>query len=278
MGKWKAVIPFVLALAIALFGSIFLYKWIRVQTMPKEVVKVAKSEAVPVVVALADMAWGTKLKTEMLKTLPFFKESLPPGYFSDPKKIEGRVIITLLKQNEPVTESRLAAKDVTIGGISAIVKPGKRAVSVKGDKVIGIAGFINPGNRVDVLVTLTDTKTKNEVTKIVLENILVLATGTQVQNDGKGKPAPVDVYTLEVTPEEGEKLGLAATKGKIQLALRNTTDVETVLTKGATISQTLASFSKGESKPPAKKTTDRSRIFTVEIIKGGEVIKKKFKL
>ena len=99
-------------------------------------------------------------------------------------------------------------------------------MGVKVDKVVGVSGFIHPGNRVDVLVTLSRNERQNEpTTKIVLENILVLATGTELEKSGKQeKPAQVDVITLEVTPEEGEKLALAASEGKLQLALRNYTD------------------------------------------------------
>jgi pilus assembly protein CpaB len=164
--------------------------------------------------------------------------------------------------------------------VSAVITPGKRAIAVKGDKVIGISGFILPGNRVDVLVTMTDPRTKSEVTKLVLENVPILATGTQIQENGKGEPAPVDVYTLEVAPEEGEKLALAATRGKLQFALRNITDGETVRTRGATISQTLASLSQPSSKPTSKnrrRGTPRQSV-TVEVIKGNEVSKKKMKL
>jgi pilus assembly protein CpaB len=150
------------------------------------------------------------------------------------------------------------------------VTPGKRAVAVKGDKVIGISGFILPNNRVDVLVTMEDKKNKYEMTKIVLEKVLVLATGTQIEENDKGEPAPVDVYTLEVTPEEGEKLALAATRGRLQFALRNITDDETVLTKGATVQGTLSSY-----RPRVSRKVLRQRT-TVEVIKGSEVKKVKF--
>ena len=163
-----------------------------------------------------------------------------------------------------------------------MIKPGMRAIAVKGDKVIGISGFIQPGNRVDVLVTLKDPKTKNETTKMVLSNVLVLATGTEVQEKQDGKPSPVDVYTLEVDPEQGERLGLAAAEGKLQFALRNTLDTETVLTKGATITQTLASLRGADPKvnTPTKVRTwaPRKQSTIVETIKGDKVSKQKFNL
>jgi pilus assembly protein CpaB len=274
MGKWKTIIPIMLALVIAASGSLFLYKWLQKQSAPKEMVRV-ETEAVPVTVALVDLTWGTKIQPDMIKTVAFVKECLPPGYVTDPKSLENRVLISQVKKNEPITVSRLAPESVTEGGVSAIVKPGQRAVAVKGDKVIGISGFINPGNRVDVLVTLKHPRTKLEVTKIVLENTLVLATGTQMQENAEGKPSPVDVYTLEVSPEDGEKLGLAASQGTLQFALRNNTDSETVLTKGATIAKTLLSYS--HPKPTAK-TKWRPTSATVEVIKGEKVSKKKMNL
>jgi pilus assembly protein CpaB len=279
MGKWKAFIPTLLALVIASGGSLFLYKWLQSRTAPKETVKVA-SEAVPVVVTAADLPVGTKLKREMLRTSPYFKESLPAGYRSDPAAIEGRVTVLPLTQNEPVLEVQLAPESVTTGGVSAALKPGKRAIAVKGDKVIGISGFIQPGNRVDVFVVLTEPKTKTEVSKLVLENIPVLATGTEIQNNADGKPAPVDVYTLEVDPEQGEKLALAAAHGKLQFGLRNVIDTEPVLTEGATIPKTLASLSKTsrravKSEHTGVKTREvEPARFKVEEIKGSKVTEK----
>ncbi len=129
-----------------------------------------------------------------------------------------------------------------------------------------------PGNRVDVLVTMTDPKTKNEITKTVLENVMVLATGTQVEESKEGKPAPFNVYTLEVDPHESERLALAATGGRLQFALRNAMDAETVLTKGADIPQTLKEFREKE-KPEVER-----RVHTIEIIKEGKVTKQKLAL
>lgn len=284
MGRWKAFIPIALALIIAAGGSGFLYKWLQSKNMPADVVQMEgeKVEAVKVVVAAADLNWGTKLQKEMLKTVPFMKESLPEGYFSDPAQLVGRVAVTPLKTTEPILEYRLAPENVTTGGVSAVIQSGMRAVAVKGDKVIGISGFIQPGNRVDVLVTLKDPRNKEETTKLVLSNVQILATGTEVQENEEGKPNPVDVYTLEVDPEQAEKLSLAATKGKLQFALRNMMDTETVLTKGATIPQTLASLRGDPPKPKTaekgKKWVPRTRSTTVEMIKGDKISKQKFKM
>ena len=295
MGNWRAIVPIFLSLVIAIAGSIVLYKWIDSQRAPKETVKV-QSEAVPVAVAAVDLPWGAKLRPEMVKTAPFLKESLPPGYVSGYDAIKDRVTITPIKLNEPISEHKLAPIDVTTGGVSAILKPGTRAIAVKGDKVIGISGFINPGNRVDVIVTVSDPESNKVRAKIILEDLLVLATGTQIQKNDKGEPMPVDVYTLEVTPEQAEKLALASTQGRLQFALRNITDSEDVHTRGVTIAQVLNSSDGVERKivhPPAqaepKKVVKRlparkkrrwapRRSITVEIIKGMQVSKKKLSL
>ena len=98
MGRWKVVIPIVLALVIAAGGSLFLYKWLQLKTKPKETVKV-ETQAVPVAVAAVNIPWGTKLKRDMIKTVPYLTESLPTGYSSDRGKLEGRVVIAALKQS-----------------------------------------------------------------------------------------------------------------------------------------------------------------------------------
>ena len=225
------------------------------------------------------------MKPEMLKTTPYLKESLPKGHFSKLADITGRVLISPVRANEPITEHKLAPNSIETGGVAAVLKPGKRAIAVKGDKVIGISGFINPGNRVDILVTIEDPKKKEEKTKTILENILVLATGTQIQENEKGEPSPVDVYTLEVDPEDGERLALAAAEGRVQLALRSILDTETVLTTGVTIPKMLAAFSYAEEKPKPvaaqkKRSTNRRWIprntVTVDIIKGTDTSQKKF--
>ncbi|MEJ2102640.1 MAG: Flp pilus assembly protein CpaB, partial [Desulfobacterales bacterium] len=180
--SWKTFIPIVVSVLIAVTGSFFLYQWMNKQKTPVKVMEVVKKqEAVPVAVAAANLPWGTKLKPEMIKTAPFLKQSLPTGYFVSTADLKDRVILTPVKLNEPITEDKLAPITVKTGGVSAILKPGTRAIAIKGNKVLGISGLINPGNRVDVILTVTDPTIKKIRSKIVLENLLVLATGTQIQ-------------------------------------------------------------------------------------------------
>jgi pilus assembly protein CpaB len=290
MGKWKAIFPIIVALIIGAAGSYLLYRWVKTQSTPREAVEVTTT-VVPVVVAKSDLVWGTKITQEMITTASFLKESLPVGYYSKSEDVVGQVLIAILKTNEPVTEARLASKDITIGGVSAVLPNGMRAIAVAGDKVSGISGFIKPGNIVDVLVTIEDPTTKKQITKLVLEKVPVLATGSQIQENAKGEPSPVDVYTLEVTPEDAEKLALVSTEGRLQFALRNITDQDTILTKGATIEETLSALRESASK--TKKTTTSKaavntqprqtavrqvteRVVTVQEIRGDVVTEKKF--
>jgi pilus assembly protein CpaB len=161
-----------------------------------------------------------------------------------------------VKANEPILKSRLAPDSIATGGVAAVVDPNKRAMAVKVDKVIGVSGFVHPGNRVDVLVSLQKTERDDKpITKIVLQNILVLATGAEMEQRGKNeKPVQVDVITLELMPEDAEKLALATTEGKIQLALRSFNSSEEIATRGATI-PTLLSGQPVQLSLPKKRTS-----------------------
>ncbi len=279
----KPIFLLVLTIAVALIISILSYSWLQ----KKANVKQSSLDTQMATVAAFDLPWGTVLRGEMIKKAPFLKESLPPGYFAEPFSLEGRVLISPVKANEAILESRLAPNNITTGGVAAVIDPKKRAMAVKVDKVIGVSGFIHPNNHVDVLVTLTKTgKENNPITKIVLQNILVLAAGTEMEKAKNEKPSPVDVITLEVTPEEAEKLALAASEGKIQLALRNFINTEEVLTKGATVPVLIASYStgrmttnsqrkvvsrksvRGENKSPGEV---KAPVVTVELIKGSTI-------
>lgn len=302
--NWKTFVPIFISIIIAFAGSFFIYQWMAKQKTPVEVVKVVEKDAVPVAVGALNLPMGTKIKPDMIKTTPYLKESLPSGYFASPADLKDRVLLTSLRINEPITEDKLAPVSVKTGGVAAILKPGTRAISVKGNKVLGISGLINPGNRVDVIITVNDPVIKKVKSKIVLENLLVLATGTQIQKNEKGEPMPVDVYTLEVTPEQAERLALAGSEGTLNFALRNATDSDDTWTRGITIPQLLASSSWSEVgamepqeiKPqepkkdnPPKETIKKVANFpknkrkwiprksiTVEMIKGTELKKQKF--
>jgi pilus assembly protein CpaB len=286
MGRIKPVVLLGGAVIIALIVTLLIYNLIQKRI---GVSKVPLLETQPIAVATVDLNGGTVVVKEMVKMEPFLKSTLPAGAYTDMNSLVGRVVISSIKAKEPFLESRLAPQSVTTGGVAAIIGSKKRAVAVKVDNVIGVAGFIHPGNRVDVLVTVAQGKNEGPFTKIVLENILVLTAGPEVET-AKGKeqkPTTVDVITLEVTPEEAEKLGLSATQGKLQLALRGLIDTEEVLTKGISIPGLLTSHSgSGPVVGAQGKTTKAAstrkpvqtviRVFSVELLQGGKVTTKKF--
>jgi pilus assembly protein CpaB len=300
MGKYKPVVLLGVAVVIALMTSLLIYGYTLRKGRSQEVAVAIQ----PVVVAAVDLSWGTRITNEMVKKTNFLKGSLTAGYFSDPALVVGRVLIYPVNVSEPIFESRLAPVEVKGGGVAAVISLQKRAFAVKVDKVIGVSGFIHPGNRVDVLITLATGRTFSPVTKTILENILVLAVGSETK-ERKGveeKSSPTDVITLEVTPEEAEKLALATTEGRLQLALRNFSDTESIVTHGATISTLVGSQSPDpprEMRPRARREVEvqkpvsqvpqvpppltenkvenpKAPTHTVELIKGSKVSEVKF--
>jgi pilus assembly protein CpaB len=165
-------------------------------------------------------------------------------------------------------ESKLAPLGTTSGGVAGVTDVNKRAMSVKVDDVIGVAGFIKPGDRVDVMVTIEPESGKqaHAISKMILENVKVLAAGTQMERKGKDEePVQVQVITVEVDVEEAEKLALASTQGRLRLALRNPMNSERVLTRGANVGALLSSF---RPKQAPKKSQEGEGVIRVEIIKG----------
>jgi pilus assembly protein CpaB len=251
MGRYRPLVLVVTAAIIALITSLLIHNYLQKRVKVRDVTL----ETEPVTVAKSDLSWGTKVTKEMVKTVDFLKGSLPRDTFLDPSFVVGRVLIYPVKANEPIFESRLAPTNVKAGGVAAVISPKKRAVAVKIDKTLGFPGFIRPGNRVDVLVTLASGRASSPVTKTVLENILVLTAGPSTETKGKEeKMLPVEAITLEVSPEEAEKLALAATEGRLQLALRNFNDTQDVFTPGATIPTLLTSHSRSPVKEMKKET------------------------
>ncbi|HET8730623.1 MAG TPA: Flp pilus assembly protein CpaB [Moraxellaceae bacterium] len=186
-----------------------------------------------VVVASRDIQLGTRLEAEMLKVVRWPSASQPSGVFHSESELLGRVVNSSVITGEPVVEPKLAPPGST-GGLSALIAPGTRALTVKVNEVVGVAGFALPGNYVDVLVHAED-ENNHPFSRIVLERILVLAVA-QDTNADPSKPKVVNAVTLQVTPEEAEKLDLARGIGQLSLVLRNQVDSEAVMTKGAKVS------------------------------------------
>jgi len=186
-----------------------------------------------VVVANAALSLGSELRRDDLATVEWPASAVPEGAFEDPAAIVGRGLIDSVVRNELILPGKLASKEAG-SGLPPIIPAGKRAVSVRVNEVIGVAGYVLPGTRVDVVATVSPSaKAEDTTSKVVMSNVEVLAAGTRLEQDSKdGKPMQVTVVTLLVTPDQAERLTLASTEGKIQLALRNPLDLESPATAG----------------------------------------------
>jgi len=180
-----------------------------------------------VAVAKVAIPLGTKIIPEQVMVVQFPRESTPDGAFDSVEKLTGRVAVTNIAPREPITEARLAPEG-TAGGLSAVIPEGYRAMTVKVDDVVGISGFIMPGTLVDVVVVIDPAERagmQDPIAKIVLQNIKVLANGQNIDKPEDQREAnSVKAVTLLVTPEQAEKLALAASEGKLQLVMRNSID------------------------------------------------------
>ena len=189
-----------------------------------------------VVVAKQEIPLGEKITAEHLTLAPIPNGSVPEGVFRSIDQVVGRVAITPIGVREPITNLKLAPAGVG-AGLSAVIPEGFRAMTVKVDDVVGVSGFIMPGSFVDVvaiIVPLQGADGKGPISKIVLQNIKVLASGTKIDSpENQRQPSDVKAVTLQVTPEQAEKLVLASMEGKLQLVMRNYSDQEDTRTTGA---------------------------------------------
>lgn len=249
MERYRHLLLLGAALVAALFASVIAYRVLQQRAERSDVA----TETRQVAVALVDLSPGMEIGAEKVSVKPFLAKSVPAeSVFASAAELSGRVVLSPIRSGEPIFRSRVSGPGAGGGGVSVIVPVGKRAMAVRVDKIIGVSGFIQPRNRVDVLVTLPSPREKGEtVTKLVLENMLVLAAGTELEKrPGSEKAVPVDVITLEVAPVEAEKLTLAASQGRIQLALRNLKDADVVHTPGITVERLLDSYTLHEEGPP----------------------------
>jgi pilus assembly protein CpaB len=187
-----------------------------------------------VVVAKVEIPLGAKIEAEQLSTVEFPSNAIPDGVFESAAKVVGRVAVVNVAAREPVTDFKLAPEG-SAGGLSAVIPEGYRAMTVKVDDVIGVAGFLQPGTMVDVLTVIepNSNSSGNPVSKIVLQNVKVLASGQNLDKPkDQREPDTVKAVTLQVTPEQAEKLALASSEGKLRLMLRNQVDQGDEQTQG----------------------------------------------
>ncbi len=228
MARMRVFIVFVLAITA---GGVFAFATYNyVQKLPA---RGATIPTKPVVMAAVDLEVGAEIRRDDIRIIDWPANALPANSISDPNEVIGRGLVLPMIQNEPFLPLKLASKDAG-AGLPPAIPPGLRAVSVKVNEVIGVAGYVLPGTRVDVVATVSPTLQRADMTsKVILTNVQVLAAGTKIDRDTeKNKPIAVTVVTLLVAPDEAERLTLASTEGKIQLALRNPLDKTTPATRG----------------------------------------------
>jgi pilus assembly protein CpaB len=234
------------------------------------VMQEVRSGKVQLAVAGRDLPLGAVLRAEDVRMIDWPAEVLPLGYAGSPAELVGRGLLTPVRTNEPILSDKLADPEGG-GGMPILIPAGMRAVSVRVDDVIQVAGFVTAGTRVDVLVTLErDREGIPTMTRAILQNVQVLAAGQIIERDLEGKPLTVTVITLLVSPDDAEKLTLAASEGRIQLALRGMLDLAEVNTPGARLAGLLQPPRPAGGAPRTVRVeASRSDRIIVETVRGG---------
>ena len=260
-----------LALVVAVFFGLIaaygIYSFLRQQ---REAANALRNETQNIVVANKDIPAGTMINEEfikkgMLKASSWPKTSVPAGAFTSPEQLVGKTNRVKILANEPVLESRLAGEGA---GLTVRLEAGKRAMAVRVDEIIGVSGFIVPDDRVDVIVTATPPGTDKQddrISKIVLQNKRVLSVAQSTEQKD-GKPQVARSITLEVSPDEAEKLSLASQEGNVVLALRGVGDDSETKTQGSNKRDLLSVVA--ARKGAGRSTLQARDTYRVEVIHG----------
>jgi pilus assembly protein CpaB len=243
--KAKGLVFLLVAMLAGLAAVVLGTRWLQAR---------AAGDGNRIAVAAVELQLGSHIPADGVRLVEWPSGSVPKGAFNDLAALDGRVAITGIQPGEPILESRLAPVG-TKGGLSAVVPSGKRAITVRVNDVIGVAGFTLPGNYVDIMVNTENTgaNRNNEdqmISKIVLERILVLAVAQEANRD-ETKPKVVNAVTLEVTPEQAERLDLARSVGNLSLVLRNQVDSMPTDTAGITKAMLLRTSAEVPAPAPA---------------------------
>ena len=261
----RFLVGIAIAIVVGLIASSFVYRQLRQATIVQPVA------TTKVVVAAVGLPLGTRLQPQYLREVAWPAGDPLPGMLTKIDDAVNRALITNVVQNEPILEAKLAPKEGG-AGLQATIPEGMRALSVRVDEVVGVAGFVLPGTMVDVLVTGSagGRGAAETLTRAILENIRVLAAGQSIETDREGKPQKVSVVTVLLTPEDANKLTLAANEGRIQLDLRNT--IDTKMANPPAIHRTALFAGGGPAAPrrvaPASPAPVQNRQFVVEVIRG----------
>jgi pilus assembly protein CpaB len=262
MNLSKGTLFMVAAGVVGLLAMFTVHHYIAVRT------QVAVKPMSHLVIATADMSIGSIVTPTQVKAVSWPSDLVPPKALANLSDVEGRVLNESVSKGEPILMTKLAPKG-TSAGLAAMLQEGKRALSVRVDDVSGVAGFVHPGDHVDVLMDLAMPGAKDEhFSKTILQNVVVLSAGQTWEQVRDEKPKVVNTVTLVLTTEEAEVLNLASNQGKIRLTLRNRNDVGPVPTRGVETSS-LMGIQKIVNKAPEPKHQENTRSArNVEVIKG----------
>lgn len=220
MNRTRLLMIGALALGLGFIVATYVYKNLQSRSSgPSE-------PGIDVIVAADDLQVGTRVEEHDIKIIKIPVSALPPNAPRRRSDVLGRGVIIPMTKGEFILPTKLAAENAG-AGLPALIPPGMRAVSVRVNDVVSVAGFVTPGTRVDVLLTGTPTGNNEQETTTVLQNVAVLASGNHLERTSTGEAQNVPVITLEVTPDDAQRLTLASSQGKIQLALRNPVDTHT---------------------------------------------------
>jgi pilus assembly protein CpaB len=266
MQNRRAILFLILAVVLGAGAAFTAKRWMeQQQTQPT-----GPSSTQPVAVMRADLQVGQVVHEREVAMVDWPLSYVPQGAHSDAAQLEGRVVRRPLSAGEPVLETALLPAG-SAAGLVSVIDPTRRAVSVRVDPVIGVAGFVVPGSHVDVLVTISRIDTDGKpYSKVILQDVEVLAIDQKLEEAKEGEPQLVQVVTVETSPQDAEKLTYAAHEGQLQLALRNPTDREIVETRSVGVADVM-----GEPHRPAAphvtRTVARAPGAAVEVIKGSQV-------
>jgi pilus assembly protein CpaB len=275
-----AVYVGILAIVIALIASVSLYRYLKGQE--EELKKAVATEKI--IIAKRDISIGSTIEKAQTDSIDWPRANRPQGAFTATESVIGRTTLERFVAGEPIIEAKLVPRGGLSGVLTYKIPEGHRAMTVGVDQVAGVAGFITPGNMVDVVLTTQPQYAKESISKIVLQNIPVLATGQTVEQQKEGKPVVVPTVTLDVTPEDAERLAIASTQGRLQLVLRGAGDESPAVTRGATITKVMKGAPVRTKKARVVKTTRKKtakakpqkQIIRVEIWKQNKMTVKTF--
>jgi pilus assembly protein CpaB len=219
MNRTRLLMIGAVALALGLFVSLIVYKNLQARGSS------SSEPGVDVIVAANDIQVGARIEEHDVRTVKYPGSALPAGTYSARSKVLGRGVILPIAKGEFILPTKLAPENAG-SGLPSLIPPGMRAVSVRVNEVVSVAGFVGPGTRVDILLTGTPNGSSENQTTTVLQNVAVIASGQRLERNAAGDAQNTPVITLLVSPDDAERLTLASSEGRIQLALRNPLDTQ----------------------------------------------------